>query len=160
MSLRTILLSAALLGSSLCCQAESPSQLDTAVRAFMKEGATPGYRYAQVDLNGDGQADALVLLEGDYCGYGGCTLLVLRASPSGFALVSSTTISNEPIGVINERRHGWKTLLVTSRGVGPVLMRLNGAKYPTNPSLQTAATKEQAASATILKFESGVSSGG
>lgn len=160
MRLRAILLSSVLLGSSPCCIADSPSQLNAAVRAFTKEAGKPAYRYAQVDLNGDGQADALVLLRGDYCGSGGCTLLVFRGSPGGFALVSSSTISNEPIGVVDERRHGWKTLLVTSRGVGPVLLRFNGTKYPLNPSMQTKATKEQAASATILKFEDSGLSGG
>lgn len=160
MILRTVLLASVLFGSSLCCKADTPSKLNVAVGAFTKVTETSAYQYARVDLNEDGQADALVLLKGDYCGSGGCTLLVFRGSPSGFTLVSSSTISNEPIGFLDERRHGWKTLLVTSRGVGPVLLRFNGTKYPSNPSMQTAATKEQAASATILKFEDSGKSGG
>lgn len=155
MSTRAIFLSAVLLGSSLCCQAASPGPLNAAVRAYTKDDATTGYRFAQIDLNDDGQADALVLLEGDYCGSGGCTLLVFRGSAGRYTLVSSSTISDEPIGVLDERQHGWRTLLVTSRGVGPVLMRFNGTKYPLNPSMQTVATKEQTTSETILKFEGG-----
>ena len=158
MTLRNLLLAAVLFGSSPCW-ADGLRPLSAAIHSYDKDAVTAGYRYAQVDLNGSNQIDALVLLRGSYCGSGGCTLLIFRGSPSGFKLVSSSTISNEPIGVLNEKNHGWRTLLVTARGVGPVLMRFNGAKYPLNPSTQTAATKEQIVSATILKFENVAPSG-
>lgn len=152
MAVRSLLLSALILGSGVCW-ADNSNSLSAAVRSFDNDAPTAGYRYARTDLNDDGYEDAVVLLKGDFCGSAGCTLLVFVGSKTGLKLLSSSTISNEPIGMLNERIHDWRTLLVTSRGVGPVLMRFDGAKYPLNPSMQTPATKEQVAGATVLKFE-------
>jgi hypothetical protein len=157
-TLRALLFSAVLLGISSCCWAAGPQFLDAAVRSFTKGADAPAYRYALADLNKDGRPDAIVLLKGDYCGTGGCTLLVFRAIPNGFKLVSSSTVSSEPIGLLSERSNGWLTLVVNSRGSGSVLMRFDGTKYPLNPSMQSVATKDQASSATILKFEDAGSS--
>jgi hypothetical protein len=129
--------------------------LDSAVRDFTKESGTPGYRYALVDLNGDGQADAVILLTGEYCGSGGCTLLVLRGSEGSFKLISSSTTSSDPIRVLEETNYGWKSLLVNSHSIGEVVMRFNGVKYPLNPSLQPVATEKQARLGRALEFEFG-----
>ncbi len=134
--------------------AAAPDALAEAVKAFAKSqgfDAMPAFRRAQADLNGDGQADAVVLLQGgDWCGTGGCTLVVFRGDGKDFVLVSSSSISREPIRVAAEDANGWKTLIVDTKGLGDVLMPFDGKAYPPNPSLQPAASPEQVRAATVL----------
>jgi hypothetical protein len=59
----------------------APSGLLTAIQGYVgKEGRErPPFRHALTDLNADGRADAIVLLFGsDWCGCGGCNMLVFR----------------------------------------------------------------------------------
>jgi hypothetical protein len=133
---------------------EAPPGLSEAVQAYVeKKGdhARPPFRYALTDLDGDGRADALVLLlGGNWCGSGGCNMLVFRAAANGFTLVSVSTITNEPIRVSPEKSHGWRTLIVFSKGKGDVLMRFNGTRYPLNPSVQPKATPAQVSAAQVV----------
>jgi hypothetical protein len=155
---------ALLLGSSSLAfpvLADEPSGLAEAVRVYTRSATTPSFEYATVDLNNDALVDAIVLLRGPtWCGSGGCTMLILRGTRDGFAPVSKATISNEPIMVSPELQHGWHTLLVSVRcgGISPglVLMRFNGTKFPSNPTLQPRATPAQAGSAAELVFRKGL----
>jgi hypothetical protein len=112
------------------------------------------FSYALTDLNGDGVADALVLLKGQYCGSGGCTLQIYQGGKRGFKFVSASTISREPIHILSEKRFGWHsfTLFVNGRGTKPcnALMRFNGQRYPLNPSLVPCATADVLQSAVTL----------
>jgi len=139
--------------------ADEPPGLSDAVRAYTQTSSTPAFEYALGDLNDDGIPDAVVLLKNPYCGSGGCDMLILRGRAGGFALVSKSTISNQPIKVSRERQHGWHTLLVTVKGggikPGTVVMPFNGRKYPLNPSVQPRATLAQFDAATALKFRTG-----
>ena len=128
---------------SAAVEAVSPS-LETAVRSSLKGDSTPSFSYALVDLNGDGQLDAVVLLRGTmWCGSGGCTMLIFRGTANGFQLVSKSTITGEPIEVLPAVAHGWRTLIVNTGGIGPVVMQFNGSRYPGNPSIQRKATPAQ-----------------
>jgi hypothetical protein len=88
--------------------------------------------YALTDLNGGGIQDAIVLLKGDYCGSGGCTLQIYRGTHHGFAFVSSSTSSRESIRILPEMRFGWHsfTIFVSGRGAKPSNMQLRrGRKH-------------------------------
>jgi len=126
---------------------DASSSLLAAVQSYAEkkgEHERPVFRYALTDLDGDGRADAVVLLLGGYwCGSGGCNMLIFRATTDGFTLVSESTITNEPIRVSPEKAHGWRTLIVFSKGKGDVLMPFNGTRYPLNPSTQPKATPAQ-----------------
>ncbi len=98
---------------------------------------------AFMDLNGDGVKDALVLLEGrDWCGSGGCTLLVLKGVKDGFKFVSRSTLIRGPLLVSDKKSKGWSDLVVDVSGGGmppkKVALKFNGRKYPLNPSVQPA----------------------
>jgi len=122
----------------------SPPSLEAAVRSFVNGDSIPSFSYALVDLNGDGQLDAIVLLHGPiWCGSGGCTMLVFRGTANGFQLVSKSTITSEPIKVLPGVAHGWRMLIVNTGGIGPVVMQFNGSRYPGNPSMQPKATSAQ-----------------
>ena len=139
---------------SLAAQPDVPPGLDDTVAAYVKKkdpAEKPVFRSMPVDLNADNMDDAVVLLTGpNWCGSGGCTLLVFRGTPSSFKLVSKSTVTDTPIRVSDEQHEGWRTLVVHSRGIGDVAMRFDGKRYPANPSLQEKASPEVVAGAKVL----------
>ena len=129
---------------------QSASSLATAV-AIVTQHAAPPYQSAMVDLNGDGQEDAVVLLSGtDWCGTGGCTMLIFKNDRGGYLLLSRSTVTRSPIRISPAVTNGWKDLIVSARGQGDTLMQFDGSAYPGNPSTQQAATPAQVAAATII----------
>ncbi len=109
------------------------------------------FNVAYVDLNSDNSNDAIVLLQSmDWCGSGGCTMLIFENSKKGYQLISKSTVTNPPIRITNTKSHGWYDLIVWSKGKGDVLMSFNGHSYPTNPSLQPLASKQQQINANIV----------
>jgi hypothetical protein len=137
--------------------ADEPPGLSDAVRKYSHEATTPHFEYALADLNGDGIPDAIVrLTAADWCGSGGCTMLIFRGGAQGYTFVVKATITQKPIKVSPETSHGWHSLLVSVRGGGAqpgfALMRFNGTEYPRNPSVQPQASAAQVAAATTLDF--------
>ena len=79
----------------------------------------------------------LFFLKGqDWCGTGGCTLLVFKGqSNQQFDFVSKTTLVYTPIYSTTYLDNEWKQLLVYSPKHGQVMLKFDGTKYPLNPSL-------------------------
>jgi hypothetical protein len=130
-----------LLGSlSSVALAQAPMELSRAVRAYgLEHGAadSPSFRYALADLDDDGRDDAIVLLSGpNFCGSGGCTMLVFRGTEAGFALVSTSTIVLAPIRISPYSVNGWRSLIVYAKGRGDVVLHFSGTRYPANPTTQ------------------------
>lgn len=94
------------------------------------------------DLNQDGQDEAIVLLKGlDWCGSGGCTMLIFQGKPNQqFDFLNKTTLVNTPVYSTTYIHNGWKQLLVYSRKHGQVMLKFDGTQYPLNPSLLPVAT--------------------
>jgi putative lipoprotein len=117
-----------------------------------------GFKYAQVDLNGDGILDAIVLLTGDFCGSGGCRMIILKGDGKSFSVVNNSTISREPIGVLAQSKFGWHSLTVTVGGGGlsgdTRVLTFNGNGYPFNPSVAPRATQEQRRATSVLEMHS------
>ena len=126
---------------------DAPPSLAAAVQAYAEKKGLhqlPLFQHALVDLDGDGHADAIVLLQGsNWCGSGGCNMLVFHSTEDGFTFVSGSTITSKPIRVSADKTADWKTLIVYSKGRGDVLMCFNGTRYPLNPSVQPMATPDQ-----------------
>jgi len=118
--------------------------LEKAIKAWAEESTAPTYKHAFADLNDDGIDDAVVLItDNQYCGSGGCTFVVFQGVAGGFKVVSSSTVTREPILQLPEKKKGWHTLSVLVAGGGAkseqVVLRFNGKKYPGNPSMQSKA---------------------
>ncbi len=134
--------------------ADSPDSLNQALLAYFAKTDTDSkyispHQTAQVDLNGDGRQDALVLLQNPiyFCGTGGCTMLVFKATKSGFKFVSRSSLIRGPVLVSETKTHGWRDLIVEVSGGGMppkmVALKYTGSKYPLNPSTLPELSKNQ-----------------
>ncbi|MNR84813.1 hypothetical protein D3C71_1089720 [compost metagenome] len=109
--------------------------LKLAVQAYTQDQSD--YQTSLYDLNQDGIDDAVVLLSGmEWCGSGGCTLLIFQGLANGsFQQHSKMTVSSTPIYALSTQTKGWRDLSVYTRGLGQVVLKYNGKSYPSNPSL-------------------------
>ncbi len=103
--------------------------IDTASRKFV---------FSEQDLNGDGSNEIFVGTTGPYfCGSGGCTVLLLDANG---LLINRFTVVGYPLFVDSEKSNGWYDLVVPS-GNKKRLLKFDGKKYPSNPSVQPVYSK-------------------
>jgi hypothetical protein len=126
-------------------QAHLDSGLKVFLQGYARSPASPAdptlrASVAAVDLGGDGTKEILVYLRGqEWCGTGGCPLLVLRRDGSSFKIISKTKITRPPIRILPTRSHGWSDLGVTVVGGGitrAYIARLpfDGSSYARNPT--------------------------
>jgi len=98
------------------------------------------YRVIEVDLNGDGEREIVAYVETrDFCGSGGCKLLVLQRRPTGPKAIMDTTIIRAPIRMLSSSSHGWRDIGVWVGGGGlkphEVALKFDGTRYPRNSSM-------------------------
>ena len=108
------------------------------------------YLDKMVDLNGDGVLDAVVVLQGmDWCGSGGCTMMVYEGGKDAMTFKSKSTVTDTPIRVAMTKTNGWNDLIVSSDGKDRKLA-FDGKNYPANPSLVSPAQGDQVTAAKVL----------
>jgi hypothetical protein len=142
-----------------------PSQEDItseSLIAFLQEEyeGVPGadhavYFHSLVDLNGDDEDEVLVLMLGPgLCGSGGCNMMILEKAIESYRIVTETTITNQPIQVLEPSSNGWRDLAVTVRGGGitayEAVLRFDGTSYPRNPSAPPAEPLAEAVSGEVV----------
>lgn len=136
--------------------ADPRAQIGKTLQAWSGSDTLMHFLFVLVDLNDDGVPDALALLTGaEYCGSGGCRLMVLRGERDGsFRVVSSSTVTREPVALLANRTKGWHTLIVSIAGGGvaacKVRMVFDGQRYPANPTLAPCVTEDELRSASPL----------
>lgn len=88
--------------------------------------------FFEYDLNDDGTKEIFVGLTGSYfCGTGGCTIYLLDSQSK---LINTFTVAGYPIVIDNNKTNGWKDLFIHS-GKKDRIVKFDGKKYPTNPSM-------------------------
>ncbi|MDN3615523.1 COG3650 family protein [Vibrio gallaecicus] len=115
--------------------------VDNAIRRYFKIHQTSPdntkYRWLTYDLNGDGNDELLAQL--DWCGSGGCTLLIFENHNDDWRFNSRITLVQDDIRLGKNQNHGWQDLIFNVRGGGatPAQHKLSytGVSYPMNPSV-------------------------
>lgn len=87
-------------------------QLEGALRREYPNAGAAKYQYNRVDLNGDGEAEVLVLLSGrTLCGSGGCQIMVLQRSGQDYHMIANLFGLALPIVVSDQTTNGWHDLV-------------------------------------------------
>jgi hypothetical protein len=152
-----LLLALTVLPASAQMRADDPASpdaeaLDRAVRGYVLPFTTDpdatGWDAQWAELNGDGVLDALVYVSGpDWCGSGGCTLLVFEAVPGpdaeelgAFRPAAEISLVTGPVLVSAGGPDGWRDLVVTDAAGALRVLRFDGESYPASPDAGIAVT--------------------
>ncbi|EEW07458.1 COG3650 family protein [Vibrio mimicus] len=152
---------AAIHAQQIAGRADYQEEVDQAIRRYFTLHKTSPdntqYRWLKYDLNGDEQPELLVQL--DWCGTGGCTLLIFEQQNQQWRFNSRVTLVQNPIRLGKQTHHGWQDLMLSVSGGGakPAVhsLQYNGISYPTNPSVAPEAKAEQMSQ--VVLFSDGVS---
>lgn len=125
-----------------------PAGLEAFLRGRHADDGDLRYAYGTVDLNGDGSDEVLAWVAGPMvCGSGGCGLYVLTPEGDGWRVVTETSVTQTPIGVLSTSTNGWRDLAVSVGGggmpAGWMKLAFDGTSYPTNPTVAPAEPLDQ-----------------
>jgi hypothetical protein len=114
--MRTLIIGAAIICASALQAQRVPPSLATAIGKFA-HGVDTHYVSAFVDLNGDGKPEAIIYMDSqDWCGTGGCSMLIWKQDGKEWKLVTSVPATRPPIRVLTHRTNGWQDLAVWAGG--------------------------------------------
>lgn len=123
--------------------AAPPPAVDPALTAFLQNRTRDGMAplgYVARTVGEDRNALTLVYLVGpEFCGSGGCKLLILRKAGDAYAVVGDTTVTRAPIRVLSTSTNGLPDIGVRVSGGGIIegyeaALKFNGDRYPSNPT--------------------------
>jgi hypothetical protein len=112
--------------------------------SVLGEDKTTRYSSATVDLGGDRVRETVVDVSGqDWCGTGGCHLLVLKSNGSSYEIVGRTAATRLPIRLLESKTNGWRDIGVWVQGGGirpgyEAQLSFDGTSYPRNPTIPPA----------------------
>lgn len=136
---------------------DAKARADKALTAFLASRSireVPAHRDATPDLDNDGTADLLMLLDDvNWCQGDGCTLLVFRGGKDGDALVGEVVSVRAPIAIGTRVNRGWHDLLVnvgSGDEGGTVALEFDGTRYPSDPTMAALLDPHRLPSATPL----------
>lgn len=120
--------------------AEFEPMVDEALRTYFassnQDPSGTRYRWLTYDLNNDGQKELLVQL--DWCGSGGCTLLIFNNINTMWQFNSRITLVQTPLNLGTQSHGDWRDLVMFVSGGGAIpnqhTLKFDGNKYPLNPS--------------------------
>lgn len=89
--------------------------------------------------DGKSEEDIVYVSGQDWCGSGGCTMLILKPADSSFKVLGRVTIVQLPIRVLRSMHNGHPDIGVYVQGGGilsgyEAVLAFNGKRYPSNPS--------------------------
>ncbi|MGQ2990582.1 hypothetical protein, partial [Brevundimonas sp.] len=90
----------------------------------------------------------------EYCGSGGCNLLILRPEGDSFTVLGDVTITRAPVRVLTSRTNGLPDIAVQVSGGGAepheALLPFDGARYASNPTVAPARRTEGAPGMVVI----------
>lgn len=136
-------------------------KVDQAIREYFKiNNSSPDdtkYRWLTYDLNGDGKEELFAQL--DWCGSGGCTLLIFENHQDNWRFNSRVTLVKGDIRLGKSQNHGWQDLIFNVSGGGATpakhTLSYSGVSYPLNPSVAPIA--DDADISDVVLFADGIS---
>ncbi|OCH53688.1 hypothetical protein [Vibrio sp. ZF57] len=136
-------------------------KVDQAIREYFKiKNSSPDdtkYRWLTYDLNGDGKEELFAQL--DWCGSGGCTLLIFENHQDNWRFNSRVTLVKGDIRLGKSQNHGWQDLIFNVSGGGATpakhTLSYSGVSYPLNPSVAPVA--DDADISDVVLFADGIS---
>ncbi|USH02531.1 hypothetical protein K6Q96_00335 [Grimontia kaedaensis] len=117
-------------------------KVDAAFKAYLgeegvKQASGTRYRWLTQDLNGDLQDELMIFT--NWCGTGGCTLLVFNNDSNVWRFNSRITLVHLPFQMSQSTSNGWQDLIMPVGGGGAKassrVLEFNGKRYPGNPSV-------------------------
>lgn len=120
---------------------------NAALTAFLEDrtrGAMAPVSYvARAVGDGEGALTLVYLVGPEFCGSGGCKLLILRRIREAYAVLGDTTVTRTPVRVLSTRTNGLPDIGVQVAGGGIVdgyeaRLTFDGARYPANPTVAPA----------------------
>lgn len=124
------------------------AKVDATLRQYFKINKTNPegnrYRWLTYDLNNDKKPELFILT--DWCGSGGCTVLMFENHNDQWRFNSRITQVRTPIQVSNYHRFGWRDLIIPVSGGGAKaanhVMEYTGVSYPINASTAPVSDKK------------------
>lgn len=138
------------------------SPADAALTAFLqdrtREAMAPLGYVARTTGEGAGALTLVYLIGPEYCGSGGCNLLILRRSADGYDVLGETTVTHAPIRVLSSRTNGLPDIGVRVSGGGitegyEAKLAFDGTRYPSNPTVAPAERVEGVRGVTLITDE-------
>jgi hypothetical protein len=124
------------------------------------EAADKTLRYLATSVllhNGD-PPEIVTYVEGrNLCGSGGCGLAILTSDQGALHVLTETTVTQLPVRILNHSTNGWHDITVLARnGVGgdEVVLKFNGKRYPSNPTLQPGHQRRKGDGVTLFTYDS------
>lgn len=124
-------------------------KVDRALREYFRMHKTDPtgtrYRWLTYDLNGDGNKELFAQL--DWCGSGGCTLLIFENHEQKWRFNSRISLVRTPINLGKGASESWQDLVLFVSGGGAVpnqhILKHNKISYPLNPSVAPVANYDE-----------------
>lgn len=135
---------------------------DPALTAFLQErtaDAMAPLGYVAREVGEGEQALTLVYLVGpEFCGSGGCKLLILRKTGGTYAVLGDTSVTRAPVRVLSTRTNGLPDIGVRVGGGGLIngyeaRLKFDGSRYPSNPTVAPAERIEGAKGVILITDE-------
>lgn len=132
---------------------------DPALTAFLQPrtaDAMPPLRYVARTTGEGADALTLVLFSGpEYCGSGGCNMLILGHQGDAFTVLGQPTVVRAPVRVLTTSTNGRPDIGVRVAGGGvtegyEALLAFDGTRYPSNPTVAPARRVDGAEGAVLI----------
>lgn len=140
---------------SVQASASADPALLTFLQARTREAMGPLGYVARTTGEGVNALTLVYLVGPEYCGSGGCNLLILRSGASGYDVLGETTVTRAPIRVLSTQTNGLPDIGVHVRGGGvtdgyEAKLAFDGTRYPSNPTAAPAERVEGAGGVTLI----------